>query len=122
MKKVILIILASLLLVILLVLFIYHIVIGQFKIYTLTYDKPVIVKYNQEKYDISEVKDKVKVEFIGRKNDIYLANQAADVILDLTTYEASDEEYTVPYEFKCFVNGVECNLLEKEAKVKITEK
>lgn len=121
-KKIILIILGSLLLCILLAFFINYKIKEHNKIYNLTYSVPVRVKYDQEKYNISEVKNEVKVQFTGRKMDIYLANQAAIIILDLTDYEASDEEYTVPYELKCNVSNVECNLLEKEAKVKITEK
>lgn len=121
-KKIILIILGSLLLCVLLALFINYKIKEHNKIYNLTYNVPVRVKYDQEKYNISKVKSEVKVQFTGRKIDIHLANQSAIIILDLTDYEASDEEYTVPYELKCNVSNVECNLLEKEAKVKITEK
>ena len=121
-KKIILIILGSLLLCVLLVLFINYKIKEHNKIYNLTYNVPVRIKYDQEKYNISKVKSEVKVQFTGRKIDIYLANQAAIIILDLTDYEASNEEYTVPYELKCNVNNVECNLLEKETKVKIIEK
>lgn len=117
-KNILLIILGSLLLCVLLALFINYKIKEHNKIYNLTYNVPVRVKYNQEKYNIS----KVKVQFTGRKIDIHLANQAAIIILDLTDYEASDEEYTVPYKMKCKVSNVECNLLEKETKVKITEK
>lgn len=121
-KNILLIILGSLLLCVLLALFINYKIKEHNKIYNLTYNVPVRVKYDQEKYNISKVKSEVKVQFTGRKIDIHLANQAAIIILDLTDYEASEEEYTVPYEMKCNVNNVECNLLEKEAKVKITEK
>lgn len=121
-KNILLIILWSLLLCVLLALFINYKIKEHNKIYNLTYNVPVRVKYNQEKYNISKVKSEVKVQFTGRKIDIHLANQAAIIILDLTDYEVSDEEYTVPYELKCNVNNVECNLLEKETKVKITEK
>ncbi len=121
-KNILLIILGSLLLCVLLALFINYKIKEHNKIYNLTYNVPVRVKYNQEKYNISKVKSEVKVQFTGRKIDIHLANQAAIIILDLTDYEVSDEEYTVPYELKCNVNNVECNLLEKETKVKITEK
>ena len=121
-KKLFLIILGSLLLCILLALFINYKIKEHNKIYNLTYNVPVRVKYDHENYNISKVKSEVKVQFTGRKIDIQLANQAAIIILDLTDYEASDEEYKVPYEMKCNVSNVECNLLEKEAKVKITEK
>lgn len=121
-KNILLIILGFLLLCVLLALFINYKIKEHNKIYNLTYNVPVRVKYNQEKYNISKVKSEVKVQFTGRKIDIHLANQAAIIILDLTDYEVSDEEYTVPYELKCNVNNVECNLLEKETKVKITEK
>ena len=121
-KNILLIILGSLLLCVLLALFINYKIKEHNKIYNLTYNVPVRVKYNQGKYNISKVKSEVKVQFTGRKIDIHLANQAAIIILDLTDYEVSDEEYTVPYELKCNVNNVECNLLEKETKVKITEK
>lgn len=122
-KNIFLIILGSLLLLcVLLALFINYKIKEHNKIYNLTYNVPVRVKYDQEKYNISKVKSEVKVQFTGRKIDINLANQAAIIILDLTNYEASDKEYTVPYELKCNVSNVECNLLEKEAKVKITEK
>ena len=121
-KKIILIILGSLLLCVLLALFINYKIKEHNKIYSLTYSVPVRVKYDQEKYNVSEVKSEVKVQFTGRKIDIHLANQASIIILDLTDYEANDEEYTVPYELECKVSNVECNLLEKETKVKITEK
>lgn len=121
-KNILLIILGSLLLCVLLALFINYKIKEHNKIYNLTYNVPVRVKYNQGKYNISKVKSEVKVQFTGRKIDIHLANQVAIIILDLTDYEVSDEEYTVPYELKCNVNNVECNLLEKETKVKITEK
>ena len=122
MKKIILIILVSLLLCIFLALFINYKNREHNKIYNLTYNVPVRVKYDQEKYNISNVKSEIKVQFTGRKIDIHLANQAAIVDLDLTDYEASDEEYTVPYSLKCNVSNVECNLLEKEAKIIITKK
>lgn len=121
-KNILLIILGSLLLCVLLALFINYKIKEHNKIYNLTYNVPVRVKYNQEKYNISKVKSEVKVQFTGRKIDIHLANQATIIILDLTDYEASNEEYTVPYKMKCNVSNVECNLLEKETKVKITEK
>ena len=121
-KKIFLIILGSLLLCVLLALFINYKIKEHNKIYNLTYSVPIRVKYDQEKYNVSEVKSEVKVQFTGRKIDIHLANQAAVIILDLTDYEASNEEYTVPYELKCNVSNVECNLLEKETKVKITRK
>jgi YbbR domain-containing protein len=121
-KKIFLIILGSLLLCVLLALFINYKIKEHNKIYNLTYSVPVRVKYDQEKYNVSEVKSEVKVQFTGRKIDIHLANQASIIILDLTDYEASNEEYTVPYELECKVSNVECNLLEKETKVKITEK
>lgn len=121
-KKIFLIILGSLLLCVLLALFINYKIKEHNKIYNLTYSVPIRVKYDQEKYNVSEVKSEVKVQFTGRKIDIHLANQAAVIILDLTDYEASNEEYAVPYELKCNVSNVECNLLEKETKVKITRK
>lgn len=121
-KKLFLIIAGSLLLIILLILFIDYRIKEHNRIYTMTYNVPVKVKYNQEKYNISEIKKEVKVQFTGKKIDIYLANQASTVFLDLTSYEASDEEYTVPYDYKCMANNVECNLLEKDTKVRITNK
>lgn len=121
-KKIFLIIIGLLLLCVLLALYINYKIKEHNKIYNLTYSVPVRVKYDQEKYNVSEVKSEVKVQYTGRKNDIHLANQASIIILDLTDYKSSNEEYTVPYKLECKVSNVECNLLEKEAKIKITEK
>ena len=120
-KKTILITITAILFLIILVLFITYRIKDHNKIYNMTFDVPVRVTYDQEKYNISGEKKEIKVEFTGKKTDIYLANQAAIIILDLTDYEASDKEYTVQYKLKCNVSNVEYNLLEKEAKIKITE-
>ena len=55
-------------------------------------------------------------------NDILETEKNMSVNYTYALNEASNEEYTVPYKMKCNVSNVECNLLEKETKVKITEK
>ena len=85
-------------------------------------DQPVTVVYNEEKYVVEGVPEKVDIILMGRKSDLYLAKQLGEheVVLDLSDYKTG--EYTVKLKYNHSVESVTYKLDPSTVTVKISEK
>lgn len=87
--------------------------------------QPVTAIYNEEKYVVEGIPDKVDIIMMGRKSDLYLAKQLGEhkVVLDLSDYKTG--QYTVKLKYnrnKNTVDSVTYKLDPSTITVKISEK
>ncbi len=78
--------------------------------------------YNEEKYVVEGIPEKVDIILMGRKSDLYLAKQLGEhkVMLDLSDYKTG--EYTVKLKYNHAVESVTYKLDPSTITVKISEK
>lgn len=80
------------------------------------------VIYNEEKYVVEGIPDKVDIILMGRKSDLYLAKQLGDhkIVLDLSDYKTG--EYTTKLKYNHSVASITYKLDPGTVTVKISEK
>ena len=85
-------------------------------------NQPVEVIYNEEKYVVEGIPEKVDIILMGRKSDLYLAKQLGDhkVVLDLSNYKTG--EHTVKLKYNHSVESISNYLIPGSVTVKIHEK
>lgn len=84
--------------------------------------QPVTVIYNEEKYVVEGIPEKVDIILMGRKSDLYLAKQLGEhkIVLDLSDYKVG--EYNVKLKYNHSVESVTYKLDPGSVTVKISEK
>ena len=85
-------------------------------------DQPVSAIYNQERYVVEGIPEKVDIILMGRKSDLYLAKQLGDhkIVLDLSNYKTG--EYRVSLKYNHTVASISYKLDPSSVVVKISEK
>jgi len=85
---------------------------------------PVEVEYNSSAYVIEGIPDTVDMTLIGKKTEIYLAEQLGDnkVVVDLTDYQASDSPVRVKLSYNKPINNVSYKIDPTYVTVTIKEK
>lgn len=85
---------------------------------------PVEVEYNSSAYVIEGIPETVDMTLIGKKGEIYLAEQLGDkkVVVDLTDYQASDSPVTVKLSYNKPIDNVEYKIDPSYVTVTIKEK
>lgn len=85
---------------------------------------PVEVEYNSKSYVIEGVPETVDMTLIGKKVEIYLAEQLGDnkVVVDLSDYQASDSPVRVKLYYNKPVDNVEYKIDPSYVTVTIKEK
>lgn len=85
---------------------------------------PLTVKYNEEKYVVEGIPEKVDVILTGRKSDIYLAKQLGEheVILDLTDYRASINPQQVKLTYTKAIDSLKYTIDPSYVRVTIRKK
>lgn len=87
--------------------------------------QPVTAIFNEEKYVVEGIPDKVDIIMIGRKSDLYLAKQLGEhkVVLDLSDYKVGQYNVKLKYNRnKNTVGSVTYKLDPSSVTVKISEK
>lgn len=85
---------------------------------------PVEVEYNSSAYVIEGIPETVDMTLIGKKTEIYLAEQLGDnkVVVDLTDYQASDSPVRVKLTYNKPINNVDYKIDPTYVTVTIKEK
>lgn len=85
---------------------------------------PVEVEYNSSAYVIEGVPETVDMTLIGKKSEIYLAEQLGDnkVVVDLTDYQASDSPVRVKLSYNKPIDNVDYKIDPTYVTVTIKEK
>jgi len=85
---------------------------------------PVKANYNEEAYVVEGVPETVDIVLIGRKSDIYLAQQLGTntVLLDLSDYEARDSAYKVYLTYTKSIDSINYKLDPSYVSVTIKDK
>lgn len=91
---------------------------------TLIPNIPVEVKYNEESYVVEGIPKSVDIILIGRKSDIYLAEQLGSnkVVLDLSDYKARDSAYKVYLSYTKSIDSIDYKLDPSYVSVTIKDK
>lgn len=85
---------------------------------------PVEIEYNSSAYVIEGIPETVDMTLIGKKTEIYLAEQLGDnkVVVDLTDYQASDSPVRVKLTYNKPINNVDYKIDPTYVTVTIKEK
>ncbi len=85
---------------------------------------PVEANYNEEAYVVEGIPETVDIVLIGRKSDIYLAQQLGtnSVLLDLSDYEARDSAYKVYLSYTKSIDSINYKLDPSYVSVTIKDK